>query len=158
MDFLSNIEIISNPSGLITVNETLLVQLFSFLIFLFIINRIMFRPLRNTMDKRVRHIEDIKNDIDNADMELKNVTNLIKQGEMAIKKEANKMREELEDSGKKQAAEQIEIGRDEIAKLKETAENQIKGQIEEAREQIKTEFETVSVTIMEKILDRRLAS
>jgi F-type H+-transporting ATPase subunit b len=158
MDFLSSIEIISNPSGLITVNETLLVQLFSFLIFLFIINRIMFRPLRNTMDKRVRHIEDIKNDIDNADMELKNVTNLIKEGEMAIKKEANKMREELEDSGKKQAAEQIEIGRDEIAKLKETAENRIKGQIEEAREQIKTEFETVSVTIMEKILDRRLAS
>jgi len=158
MDFLGNIEIISNPSGLITVNETLLVQLFSFLIFLFIINRIMFRPLRNTMDKRVRHIEDIKNDIDNADMELKNVTNLIKEGEIVIKKEAQKMREKLEDSGKQQATEQIEISRDEIAKLKKTAENQIKGQIDEAREQIKTEFEIVSVTIMEKILDRRMAS
>ena len=158
MDFLGNIEIITNPSGLITVNETLFVQLFSFLIFLFIINRIMFRPLRSTMDKRDRYIDDIKTDIDNADMELKNVTNLIKQGEMAIKKEAQEMREKLENSGKEQAVEQIEASREKIAKLKETAENQIKGQIEEAREQIKTEFETVSVTIMEKILDRRLAS
>ena len=158
MDFLGNIEIITNPSGLITVNETLFVQLFSFLIFLFIINRIMFRPLRSTMDKRDRYIDDIKNDIDNADMELKNVTNLIKQGEMAIKKEAQEMREKLENSGKEQAVEQIEASREEIAKLKETAENQIKGQIEDAREQIKTEFEILSVTIMEKILGRRMAS
>ncbi|MBW1642577.1 MAG: ATP synthase F0 subunit B [Deltaproteobacteria bacterium] len=158
MDFLGNIEIITNPSGLITVNETLFVQIFSFLIFLFIINRVMFRPLRNTMAKRDRYLEDIKKDIDNADMDLQNVTNLIKKGELAIKKESQEMRKKLEDSGKQTAAEQIEASREEIAKLKETAENQIKGQIEDAREQIKTEFDILSVTIMEKILDRRMAS
>ncbi|MBW2365606.1 MAG: ATP synthase F0 subunit B [Deltaproteobacteria bacterium] len=158
MDFLGNIEIISNPSGLITINETLIVQLFSFLIFLFIINRIMFRPLRNTMVKRDRYLEDIKKDIDNADMELQNVTNLIKKGELAIKKEAQEMKEKLEDSGKQQATQEIETSREEIAKFKKTAENQIKDQIEDARKQIKNEFELLSVTIMEKILERRLAS
>ncbi|MBW1984056.1 MAG: ATP synthase F0 subunit B [Deltaproteobacteria bacterium] len=158
MDFLGTIEIITNPSGLITVNETLFVQIFSFLIFLFIINRVMFRPLRNTMAKRDRYLEDIKKDIDNADTELQNVTNLIKKGELAIKKESQEMRKKLEDSGKQTAAGQIEASREEIAKLKETAENQIKDQIEDARKQIKNEFELLSVTIMEKILNRRLAS
>ena len=42
-------QIISNIA-LISINETLVVQLISFLIFLFIINRIMFRPLRTGHD------------------------------------------------------------------------------------------------------------
>jgi F-type H+-transporting ATPase subunit b len=158
MDFLGNIEIITNPSGLITVNETLFVQLFSFLIFLFIINRIMFRPLRSTMAKRDQYLEDIKKDIDNADMELKNVTDMIKEGELAIKKESLEMKEKLEGSGKQEAAQEIEASREEIGALKKSAENQIKDQIKIAREQIKTEFEILSNTIMEKILDRRLSS
>lgn len=158
MDFLGNIEIITNPSGLITVNETLFVQLFSFLIFLFIINRIMFRPLKNAMGKREMYIEDIQKDINNADMELNQVNILIKEGELAIKNEANKMRETLEIAGQQQASEHLEASRQEIAQLKQQAENQIKDKIEEARNQIQTEFEVLSVTIMEKILDRRLAS
>ena len=158
MDFLGTIKIITNPSGLITVNETLIVQLISFLIFLFIINRIMFRPLRSTMHKRDQHIEDIKKDIDNTDMELQHVSNMIKCSEIAVKKEAQEMRQKLEDDGKHLAAEQIEIGRKEIAKLKQTAEQQIKTQIEDAHKQLQTEFETLSVTIIEKILERRLSS
>ena len=44
-------QIISNIA-LISINETLIVQLISFLIFLFVINRIMFRPLRKTVGPR----------------------------------------------------------------------------------------------------------
>ena len=158
MNFIGNIEIITNPSGLITVNETLFVQLFSFLIFLFIINRIMFRPLRNTMNKREHYLNDIKKDIDAADMELKNVTTLIKKGELALKKEAQELKKKLEDSGKQHATKEMEASREEITKLKESAETQINAQIEDARKQIKDEFEILSITIMEKILERRLAS
>jgi F-type H+-transporting ATPase subunit b len=158
MNFLGNIEIITNPSGLITVNETLFVQVLSFLIFLFLINRIMFRPLRNTMSERERYLEDMKKDIKNADAELRNVTLLIKKGELALKNEAQEMSLKLEDSGKQLAIKEIEASREQIAQLKENAEIQIKAQIEEAHQQVKKEFEIISITIMEKILDRRLAS
>ena len=110
---------IDSNIALITINETLIVQLVSFLVFMYILKRIMVRPLRNTMDERDHYIEDIKKDIDNADLELKNVTNLIKEGEMAIKNEAREMREKLEESGKQQASEQIEAIREEIATIKE---------------------------------------
>ena len=56
-------EIISN-TALISINETLIIQVLSFLIFLFIINRLMFRPLHKTIGDRERHFEDISREID----------------------------------------------------------------------------------------------
>jgi len=44
-------QIVSNVA-LISINETMVVQLISFLIFLFVINRVMFRPLRESMHER----------------------------------------------------------------------------------------------------------
>ncbi|OQY06422.1 MAG: hypothetical protein B6I22_05580 [Desulfobacteraceae bacterium 4572_123] len=59
-------QIISNIA-LISINETLFIQLISFLIFLFIINRIMFRPLRRIIIERENHIEKINLDIIDAE-------------------------------------------------------------------------------------------
>lgn len=148
---------IDSNIALITINETLIVQLVSFLIFMYLLNRVMIRPLRNSIDQRDQFVADIKNDIDNADMELKNVTDLIKEGEIAIRKEAQEMRDKLEASGKQEASKKITAAAEEIAKLKETAEIQINDQIINTRKQLKDEFEVLSVTVMEKILDRRLA-
>ena len=47
--------IVSNIA-LISINETLIIQLVSFLIFLFLINRIMFRPLSHVMVERENHL------------------------------------------------------------------------------------------------------
>lgn len=158
MNFLGNIEVITNPGGLITVNETLFIQVFSFLIFLFIINRIMFRPLKNAMNQREEYVDTLRQEIEKADAELRNITKLIQQGESALKKEAQEMREKLETAGKQRAAESLETTRREIADLRVRAEKQIGEQIETARKEIKSEFESVSQNIMEKILDRSLAS
>lgn len=158
MDFINNIQIIHNPSGLITVNETLIFQLISFLIFLFIINRIMFRPLRDTMEKRESHIESIKFDIQNAENELKNVTSLIEKSEIAVKEEAIAMRVKIEEAGKAEASNSLETTRNDISEMKEKAEKEINSQIESARKQIKDEFQILGNHIIEKILERRMAS
>ena len=59
-------QIISNIA-LISINETVIVQIISFLIFLYIINRIMFKPLRGVMADRENHIKSIQQDIVSAD-------------------------------------------------------------------------------------------
>lgn len=69
-------QIISNIA-LISINETLVVQLISFLIFLFIINRIMFRPLRQVMIERENHMEKINLDIVDAGKSLDRITDQI---------------------------------------------------------------------------------
>ena len=89
-------EIISNIA-LISINETLIVQVISFLIFLYIINRIMFRPLRSVMAERENHIKDIQKDIVTAENKLDSLTDQIREQESAVKREAFAQKAKLEE-------------------------------------------------------------
>ena len=147
-------QIISNIA-LLSINETLIVQLLSFLIFLFIINRVMFRPLRSTMDEREDYLKKINNEIVDAKDELETIARRIEAHESAVKLEAFGLKDKLEESGNREAAEIIASAREEIAGLKQNAASQIDLQISDARDHLKRESEALSMNIMEKILDRR---
>ena len=149
--------IISNIA-LISINETLLVQLLSFLIFLFIINRIMFRPLQNVRSERANYMDKIKIDAQNAAKELETLTDRLKAQESSVRAQAHGLKQEIEESGSVEAAEIIASAREQIETLKETAEAEVDAQISEARKHIQKESETLAVNIMEKLLERRLAS
>ena len=80
-------QIISNVA-LISINETLIFQIISFLIFLFIINRIMFRPLRKVMTERETYIENIQKDIVDAEKRFENLKSQIQAQEKAVRNAA----------------------------------------------------------------------
>ena len=148
--------IISNIA-LITINETLFVQLLSFLIFLFIINRIMFRPLQNVMDERVNYMDQIKVDTVDAIQELEDLTMKLRARESEVRVQALEVKRKLEESGSDKSAEIFASTREEIEAIKEKAEMEVNVQISEARKHLQKESETLAVNIMEKLLDRRLA-
>jgi len=148
--------IISNIA-LITINETLLVQLLSFLIFLFIINRIMFRPLQNVMNERVNYMDKIKVDTADAIQELEDIQKKLKLQESEVRSQAFEVKRKLEESGSAKSAEILASTRKEIEAIKEKAEMEVNAQISEARKHLQEESEALAVNIMEKLLDRRLA-
>jgi len=148
--------IISNIA-LITINETLFVQLLSFLIFLFIINRLMFRPLQNVMNERENYIDKVKEDTVDAIKEFESLAEKLKSQESQIIKEALGLQRKLEESGSKKSSEVLASTRKEIEAIKEKAEMEVKVQVSEARKHLQKESEALAVNIMEKLLDRRLA-
>jgi len=148
--------IISNIA-LITINETLIVQLLSFLIFLFIINRIMFRPLQNVMNERVSYIDKIKMDTVDTVKELEDLTKKLKKQESDVRAQAFELKRELEESGNAKSAEIFASTREEINAIKEKAEADVNVQISEAKKHLQKESEALAINIMEKLLDRRLA-
>jgi F-type H+-transporting ATPase subunit b len=150
-------EIISNIA-LISINETLIAQLISFLIFLFIINRIMFRPLQTVMSEREGYMDRLKSDISEAEETLQNVLAELEEKEAAARAEAMDMRKELEEFGSKEASKIFSATRKDIASMKEQTRKEVEVRLSEARKQIKEQSEDLSVIIMEKVLDRRLAS
>jgi F-type H+-transporting ATPase subunit b len=143
--------------ALITINETLFIQLISFLIFLFVINRLMFRPLQDTMSERNIYITNLKREIIDADKELDTITSQLKEKESATRDEANEVRKELEESGNQEAKEIFAQIKDEIAVLRQKTEEDVNAQIAEARKHIGTESEKLATSIMEKVLDRGVA-
>jgi F-type H+-transporting ATPase subunit b len=148
--------IISNIA-LITINETLIVQLLSFLIFLFIINRIMFRPLQNVMNERVSYMDKIKMDTVDTVKELEDLTKKLKKQESDVRAQAFELKRELEESGSAKSAEIFASTREEINAIKEKAEADVNVQISEAKKHLQKESEALAINIMEKLLDRRLA-
>jgi F-type H+-transporting ATPase subunit b len=148
--------IISNIA-LITINETLIVQLLSFLIFLFIINRIMFRPLQNVMNERVSYMDKIKMDTVDTVKELEDLTKKLKKQESDVRAQAFELKRELEESGNAKSAEIFASTREEINAIKEKAEADVNVQISEAKKHLQKESEALAINIMEKLLDRRLA-
>jgi F-type H+-transporting ATPase subunit b len=147
---------IVSVESLLNINETLIVQFISFLIFLFIINRVMFRPLRALIKKRDEHVDNVKKGILDAENAYKTLLDQIKAQESAVKTEAFAMRKKLEESGSEEAAAIIESSRQEIMNLKNRVGRELEDQISAAKAHVKKESEALAVVIMEKVLDRRL--
>jgi F-type H+-transporting ATPase subunit b len=150
-------QIISNIA-LISINETLIVQVISFLIFLYTINRVMFRPLRKVVAERQSHIEHIRQDIFAAGEKFESLTNQIEEQEASVKMEAFTQKKKLEDAGSRQADEIFVSTQKAIAAEKDKALKEIDAQVLEAKKYIQKESETLALSIMEKVLDRRLNS
>jgi F-type H+-transporting ATPase subunit b len=149
-------QIISNIA-LISINETLIVQIISFLIFLYIINRIMFRPLRSVMADRENHIKSIQQDIVTADHKLDTLADQIRAQESAVKSEAFAQKALLEEAGGRRADEIFAATRKEIEAARDIAQKEVDAQIFEAKKFIKAESEALALSVMEKLLDRRLS-
>ncbi len=147
---------IINTTALISINETVIVQLLSFLIFLFIINRLMFRPLRNAMNAREEYIEKIRQDISKAANDMAAFTKKMEAQKKAAINEAFRSSSALESDGRATADGIISSAIAEISTLREKAMQDTDRKISEARKGLRKESEKLAVGIMEKILERRL--
>ncbi len=148
-------QIISNIA-LISINETLIVQVISFLIFLFIINRIMFRPLRSIVAERQSHIKHLRQDIVAAGKKFESLINQMEEQEASVKMEAFMQKKKLEEAGNRQADEIFVSTRKAITAEKNKALMEVDAQVLEAKKYIKRESETLAQSIIEKVLDRRV--
>jgi F-type H+-transporting ATPase subunit b len=118
----------------------------------------MFRPLQNVRSERANYMDKITMDTVDAIKELESLTHKLKKQESVARKKALGLKHEIEESGSVQAAEITASARKQIETLKEAAEAEVEAQISEARKHLQKESETLAVNIMEKLLERRLAS
>lgn len=149
-------QIISNIA-LISINETLIIQMVSFLIFMFTMNIVMFRPLNRVMKKRKEYMEGLKQDATDSDQGVENLMEQMEKHESAARQEATVLKKELEESGKSEAAGVYADIRSEISKIKADTEKEVENQIGIARKNLGKESEHLVIRIMENVLNRRVA-
>jgi F-type H+-transporting ATPase subunit b len=147
-------EVVKNIA-LISINATMVVQLISFLVFVFLFNRIMVRPLRKVMNDRQDHAERINEEIVTANASFADISSQISAQESDARKTAFNMREDIEAEGKQSAEKVIEQTRNEINVLKEAAGKEADAKIMAARQQIEAESEALSDQMANYLLERR---
>ncbi|MCU0556703.1 MAG: hypothetical protein MUF67_05280 [Desulfobacterales bacterium] len=151
MDF----QIVSNIA-LISINATLVVQLISFLIFLFLINWIMIQPLRRTMAERAGYLDRMRLDILEAEKEMTRLLKQLADREKSVRKEALLVTLEMENEGRRSASEILQDVRQEVESFRNKTRKTVSDQLTAARERLEQESEGLALSIMEKLLDRRL--
>lgn len=149
-------EIVQN-NALITVNATLVFQLISFLILVFILHRVMIKPLRATMEERETYIDKLEADVESGEARL-----------MAIEEKLNAQKKEFFSQSsnlRKQLMEEANTAGSEIlgeARTKVTAElHQATQESNALADEIRKEFtalaDELSGDIINKVLDRSAA-
>ncbi|RLC32298.1 MAG: hypothetical protein DRH32_03010 [Deltaproteobacteria bacterium] len=149
-------EIIYTP-GMITINATMVIELVSFLILVVVLNRIMFRPLLDTIKIRNERIASLSGAIESNKSEAEKIMLRLREHEQLAKKEAFERKKELENLGTRKATEILEAAKKEITSIKEDVDREIEAQLKQAKESFKKDSETIASEIIEHILGRSSA-
>lgn len=148
-------EIIS-ANALISINETFFVQLVSFLIFIFILNKVMLKPLRSTAEQRIEHIKRVKQDIKISEKKLNQFTVDLEKEKSAAMDEAHAITDEMYAKAGEKTNAIFSEARAKVITLRDAAEKDVNEKVSAARVSLEEEAETLTTIIMEKVLDRRL--
>jgi F-type H+-transporting ATPase subunit b len=142
--------------ALITINATVVFQLLSFLIFLFIIHRIMIRPLDRVMQERQFFLLRLNEEIAEAGEEYDQIREEIRSREQEARDTAQKIRNDIEAAGQQTATEMIARTREEIKAMKSAVQAETAAKLETARVEAKNEAVVVAERMIALLLDRKV--
>lgn len=145
-------------NALISINATLLVQLISFLIFLYVMNRIMFRPLLSTIQQRDEYIDRVKEEILDGKNKLDQLIRDMDRQRSRTIRAAEKAATVFDADAERRAAEILDETRQTVNTLRHETETQVNARVRQARQEITGEVDAIAVVIMEKMLQRRLSA
>lgn len=150
-------EIIENVA-LISINATLLVQLFSFLLFMWLFNRLMIRPLRRVMQEREQYVSQMRQQIVAADEAFREVAEQITRQERDVRQTALSIRGKVEAEARSSAKVVIEATKKDIDRLREESQQRVNERISETRQQMMSEAESLANQMVGALLNRRSLS
>lgn len=135
---------------------TLILQLLQFLLLIWILNRLMFRPLLRLINDRDQHIEKIKQDVENMERETIDLTNKSMAMEKDARLNAGEERARLKQEANSQSDLIFEDTRKEIEQIMGEAEKEIDDQVEKAKGFLRREAAEIADEIIEKVMGRRV--
>jgi F-type H+-transporting ATPase subunit b len=148
-------EIISNIA-LISINETVVVQMLSFIVFIFILNRIMIRPLRSSSHEREIYIENLSAEISNSQKEMDAITTQIESQEASARQAAHNIQKEIVALGSQEANGILKAAKQDVVALRQQTTAETEATLAELRKTLSKEAGRIALNFMEKALSRRL--
>jgi len=135
---------------------TLIIQMINFLILLFILNLILFRPIRNVIKKRNQIIQNFNSDITSLTDEAQDSMERFEQKVLETKKEGMAQVNKMKGEGEQAEADLISATNTEVQAKIEEARKKVASDIQAARTQLQAQVQAFSVAVTEKVLGRSI--
>ena len=135
---------------------TLIIQMVNFLILLFILNLILFRPIRNIIKQRNQLIHNFNSEITSLTDEAQNSMDRFEQKVLEAKKEGMIRVQGMKGEGEQAEAELIAATNTEVQAKIQEARQKVRSDVQEARTQLQAQVQAFSVAVTEKVLGRSI--
>jgi F-type H+-transporting ATPase subunit b len=141
---------------MINLDITLVIQMINFLILLFVLNLILFRPIRKIIKERNQIVETFNSDIASLTGEAQASMEEFEEKILETKKEGVGRVQSMKDEGEQAEVELIATTTQEVQARIEEARKKVASDIQDARTELQKQVQTFSVAVTEKILGRSI--
>lgn len=146
---------IIQTNALISINETLWVQLLLFLVFMFVINRLLIRPVQRNIADREGHFKSLSSDVAAIQSEMKALARQMEDETAQAGRTARRRSDDLRRDGQRQANRLIEEAREAIRRQQSESKQELAVLLTEARRGLEAESRKIAQAIMSQILEER---
>ena len=133
---------------------TLLIQIVTFIVLIYILNILLYKPILTIIDRRKKQLEELENEIklfnDSVDKRVLEYEEKLKQA----KTNASDLKKEIIKEGDDQAKSIVDIVRGEIPLMTQEFQQKMDKEIQAARQILDGQSRKLSLEIAEKVLGR----
>lgn len=142
---------------MIDINVTLLVQMANFLILLFVLNLVLYRPIRRIIQKRNQVVDDFTTTIDSMTKSAQEAMNTfaqeIREARVQGAASVQMLKDEAHEAESKVIAEKNQEAQARISQVRK----QLQSEIQETRGKLQAQVQAFSLAVAEKILGRSIS-
>ena len=141
---------------MVSIDYTVFIQVANFIVLIFILNILLYKPILKIIDKRNRQLwesdEEVKKLRETVDQRMAEYEEKVRQAKLVAMEEKNSIQQE----GSKEGEKIIGEGKSEISRMIEEFQGKLGKEIDEARGILKNRSQKISIEVAEKVLGRSI--
>ncbi len=141
---------------MISIDYTLLIQMVNFVVLMFILNLLLYKPILGIIDKRKKNLQDIEEEIKRLNQTVDERMAAYEEKLRLAKVQALEKKQEIMAEGAEQAKSFIEAAKGDIPGMMEKFHADMNREVDEARRILTNQSRKISIEIAEKLLGRSL--
>ncbi len=141
---------------MVSLDSTIFIQMINFLILIFILNVLLYKPILGIMDKRKKRIQDTEDEIKNINLTIEEKMAAYEEKVRLAKMDALNQKNDILKGGSDQAKTIIDAARGEIPGMMEEFHGKMSREVTDARRILTDQSRKISVDIAEKLLGRSI--
>ncbi len=141
---------------MISIDYTLFIQMVNFLLLMFILNLLLYKPILGIIDKRKKQIQDTEEDIRRLNQSVDERMAAYEEKLRLAKMQALEKKQEIMKEGAEQAKVFVDAAKSEIPVMMEKFHADLNKEVSEAGHFLTDQSRRISVEIAEKLLGRSL--
>jgi F-type H+-transporting ATPase subunit b len=140
----------------VSLDSTILIQMINFLILIFILNLLLYKPILGIMDKRKKRFQDTEDEIKSINLTIEERMAAYEEKVRLAKMDALNQKNDILKEGSDQAKTMIDAARGEIPGMMEEFHGKMNREVTDARRILTDQSRKISVDIAEKLLGRSI--